>query len=218
MGSRSEYAVPGRITVALDAGGLDGPEVDQACGVAEPTVDLWEAGVLLPQPRHVRLLAELTGMAADYFYKLEPLPASRMFVCARRQADRSVVEPGELAGPVCPDCGAVCWHAAPTRDGVLVLIDRPDPAYGSLVACVVGRTRTRPRRVVWGVRPVAAADHGGRHLLRRPHACPAWPAVCAVPGPGGAGVCGEPARPYPGGPACAVHTPAGDAATRFARG
>lgn len=214
--SRSRYAVPGRITVALDAMGLDGPEVDAACGVAEPTVDLWEDGILLPEVWHVRRLAELTGHPADYFYNLEPLPAGRMFVCARRKADRSVVERGELASPICPDCGAACWHSAPNVAGVTVMIERPDPAYGSLIACVVGRTSGRDRRIVWGVRPAAASDRSARHLLRRPHACPTWTATCTAPGPDGRRDCEELANPFPGGPRCAVHSPQRNTAPRLA--
>jgi hypothetical protein len=53
---------PYRITAALDARGLHGPEVDVACGAAEPDVDLWEAGKLYPTWEQVVLLAKLTGV------------------------------------------------------------------------------------------------------------------------------------------------------------
>jgi hypothetical protein len=53
---------PYRITIALDARGLYGPEVDEACGAAEPDVDLWEAGKLYPTWEQVLLLAKLTGV------------------------------------------------------------------------------------------------------------------------------------------------------------
>jgi hypothetical protein len=36
--------VPHAITMALNAHGLYGPEVDRTCGVREPAVDLWEEG------------------------------------------------------------------------------------------------------------------------------------------------------------------------------
>jgi hypothetical protein len=52
---------PYLITLALDAQGLYGPEVDKECGAAEPDVDLWEAGKLYPTWEQLVLLAELTG-------------------------------------------------------------------------------------------------------------------------------------------------------------
>lgn len=53
---------PYRITMALDARRLYGPEVGVACGAAEPDVDLWEAGKLYPTWEQVLLLAKLTGV------------------------------------------------------------------------------------------------------------------------------------------------------------
>lgn len=52
---------PHLITMALDARGLHGPQVDIECGAAEPDVDLWEAGKLYPTWKQLLLLAELTG-------------------------------------------------------------------------------------------------------------------------------------------------------------
>lgn len=63
---------PYLITLALDAMGLHGPEVDRACGAEEPAVDLWEAGKLYPTWRQVLLLAKLTGK-------------SPRFLCTRRE-------------------------------------------------------------------------------------------------------------------------------------
>lgn len=65
---REGRPVPARITMALDLRGLDGPEVDTACGAAEPAVDLWECGVEVPTADQVRLLAALTGFPVRYFY------------------------------------------------------------------------------------------------------------------------------------------------------
>jgi hypothetical protein len=59
--------VPWRITIALDAKGLYGPEVDEACGAAEPDVDQWEAGVLYPTWDQLRALSELTGCTPEFF-------------------------------------------------------------------------------------------------------------------------------------------------------
>lgn len=165
------YPAPKQITLALDARGLEGPEVDEACGVAEPVVDLWEAGVLIPTPDQVARLARLTGQVPAYFYEREPAPAGRMFVCSRRKAERGVIERGELGSPLCPRCGAVCWLKVQVKTGGEVLLEGPDAA-GSLVMCVVGRSGRLPsRQVVWGVRKAGRDDRAVPHLLRAPHAC-----------------------------------------------
>lgn len=64
--------VPYRITLALDAMGLDGPEVDEACGAAEPDVDRWEAGELYPTWQQLQLLSKLTGFAVKAFFLPAP--------------------------------------------------------------------------------------------------------------------------------------------------
>lgn len=106
-------AVPWRITLALDVRALYGPEVDEACGVAEPAVDRWESGderptsrsavvqpklrVLAPKPgapfsperlpstaAQLHRLAVLTEMPVWFF--VEPAPEvdlGPVFVCAR---------------------------------------------------------------------------------------------------------------------------------------
>jgi hypothetical protein len=67
--------VPARITIALDMGGHEGPEVDIACGAVEPAVDLWECGVEQPTAEQVKLLAALTGFPVPWFYQpIEPGP------------------------------------------------------------------------------------------------------------------------------------------------
>lgn len=63
---RGGHLAPWRITMALDAKGLDGPEVDIACGTAEPDVDLWEAGVLYPTWEQVLKLATLCGVTPRF--------------------------------------------------------------------------------------------------------------------------------------------------------
>lgn len=74
--------VPARITMALDARGLYGPDVDTACGAAEPDVDEWESGESVPTRHQVELLAELTHMPVEFFY--EPwVEAGVMIVCQR---------------------------------------------------------------------------------------------------------------------------------------
>lgn len=64
--------VPHRITLALDSRGLEGPEVDAACGAAEPDVDRWEAGELYPTWEQLKLLSNLTGLALRFFFVPAP--------------------------------------------------------------------------------------------------------------------------------------------------
>jgi hypothetical protein len=59
--------VPHRITLALDIRRLDGPGVDEACGVREPAVDLWECGTLYPEWEQLCRLALLTDFAVAFF-------------------------------------------------------------------------------------------------------------------------------------------------------
>lgn len=172
---RFAWPAPRQITMALDARGLDGPGVDEACGVAEPVVDLWEAGVLLARPEQVDLIARLTGFPPAFFYQRVPTPAGRTFICAPRKELRAVVEAGEVGSPVCPSCEAVCWLKVRADVGGEVLLEGPDPA-GQLIMCVVGRDgRGRDRRLVWGVRRAGRGDRGEPHLLRRAHACSGRP-------------------------------------------
>jgi len=68
---------PGRITDALDYRNLFGPEVDEACGVEEPTVDHWELGIVYPTWQQVLALSKLTGFGPAYFaLGSDPIPAS----------------------------------------------------------------------------------------------------------------------------------------------
>ena len=64
---RRGLVAPWRITYALDQGNHDGPEVDIACGTAEPAVDQWEAGSRYPTFEQLLLLAGLTGFTAEWF-------------------------------------------------------------------------------------------------------------------------------------------------------
>jgi hypothetical protein len=68
IAGRAGRPYPDRITAALDMRGLDGPEVDVACGAAEPAVDRWEAGQEVPSRRQVELLADLTGFPVAWFF------------------------------------------------------------------------------------------------------------------------------------------------------
>jgi hypothetical protein len=81
--------VPARITTALDARELYGPDVDLACGTFEGhpdgDVDDWELGRAAPTRDQVRQLAALTGVPVPYFF--EPLTDAEhngaMWVCGR---------------------------------------------------------------------------------------------------------------------------------------
>lgn len=97
---------PERITAALDMADCHGPEVDAALGVPEPTVDLWEAGKLVPSPAEVERLALLTGFGVKYFYLPAPEPFVG-FICSRGRGggrrcefvdERPAVEPEPLFG------------------------------------------------------------------------------------------------------------------------
>lgn len=89
---------PERITTALDAAGLWGPEVDRACGVEEPTVDLWESGELVPTREQVEALAALTGFPVAFFYRDSPPPLGPVWMCGPGgcelvESERRVAEP-----------------------------------------------------------------------------------------------------------------------------
>lgn len=77
--------VPARITIALDMCGLEGPEVDIACGAVEPAVDNWEAGIEVPSAEQVRLLAKLCDLPVRYFYEPadELVIEGPVFICDR---------------------------------------------------------------------------------------------------------------------------------------
>lgn len=74
---------PKRITMALDMAELYGPEVDEACGVQEPTVDRWEAGTQIPSRDELQRLAFLTGFPVTFFYREDPEPFVG-FICGPR--------------------------------------------------------------------------------------------------------------------------------------
>jgi hypothetical protein len=90
---------PYRITWALNAKGLFGPEVDAACGAAEPDVDLWEAGKLYPTWEQVLLLAELTGKTARFLCIPDPAPLTGADTSLRFHGFRDSPEPLVVAFP-----------------------------------------------------------------------------------------------------------------------
>lgn len=75
-----------RITSALDARGMDGPEVDEALGVAnalDTVVDSWEAGEVVPSLEEVRRLAFLTGFSVSWFFGPPVRSLEGVFICRR---------------------------------------------------------------------------------------------------------------------------------------
>lgn len=75
---KAGHVQPWRITQALDAAGLWGPEVDEKCGGAEPMVDEWEEGARYPTFEQLLELAALTGVTPAMFMVRpgqDPIPA-----------------------------------------------------------------------------------------------------------------------------------------------
>ena len=70
-----------RITTALDYRGLYGPEVDEALGVDEPTVDEWESGELLPTTEDIQCLATLTHFPVAFFYGVTMKEPELVYMC-----------------------------------------------------------------------------------------------------------------------------------------
>lgn len=103
-----------RITLALDAAELYGPEVDIALGGREPMVDRWELGELEPTPEQIIALARLTRMPPAYFYLGDP-PMTPGWVCGRRKVDGRRCRPidGQVVSPA-----AEARERAAARKGV----------------------------------------------------------------------------------------------------
>lgn len=74
---------PDLITTWLDHRGLDGPGVDTACGVTEPTVDLWEAGWVYPTWDQLQALARLCQVPVWRFTDHRAGLPDRIFLCGR---------------------------------------------------------------------------------------------------------------------------------------
>jgi len=75
---RAGHVQPWRISQALDAAGLWGPEVDEKCGGAEPMVDEWEEGVRYPTWEQLLKLAALVEVTPAMFMVRpgqDPIPA-----------------------------------------------------------------------------------------------------------------------------------------------
>jgi len=106
-------ARPDAITLYLDARGLYGPEVDAACGVAEPTVDLWEEGRVYPTWEQLLALAELCGVGVWMFTTDHPALDGRFFLCGRGVSHDPPPEPVTRFDPLAlAAAGIAPWPAA----------------------------------------------------------------------------------------------------------
>ena len=87
-------------TFAMDRFNLAGPEVDEACGAAEPDVDLWEAGKRYPTWEQLLKLAALTKITPVFLVRGdEPIPwweTTMRFHCS---PDRERVPPVRRCEP-----------------------------------------------------------------------------------------------------------------------
>jgi hypothetical protein len=93
-----DIPTPKRITMALDLAELYGPEVDEALGVEEPTVDMWEAGLIVPTREQIHRLAMLTGWPWRFFYMPEPVAVQGGWICGDdgcQPLGRNDPEPGQ---------------------------------------------------------------------------------------------------------------------------
>lgn len=77
----SGWVRPWLITMWLDYAGQQGPEVDRALGVPDPTVDRWEAGTQYPTWDQLVALARLCGVHPLKLTREEPGDADRVHLC-----------------------------------------------------------------------------------------------------------------------------------------
>ena len=89
---------PTRITAALDAAKLWGPQVDIQLGGSEPMVDQWEAGLREPTDEQIRALAELTGVPIDWLTTPGPARLVGIGCMGRGRSVRIYETPPRTAG------------------------------------------------------------------------------------------------------------------------
>lgn len=90
---RAGRVIPHRITMALDLHGHHGPQVDAACGVEEPAVDMWEAGTLYPTWEQLQALAGICPQVTIAYFVLpliDPLPLKGEEAAAHEAGDPDV--------------------------------------------------------------------------------------------------------------------------------
>lgn len=134
--------IPHLITLALDAAQLDGPEVDIACGAAEPAVDQWEAGTRYPTWEQLCALAELTGNDVRFFTRepgeIHPIGPTVVFACDRSKRKHNPVvevpapilrfDPAAVAATLGGYCAGCAGHPLPHTCEQTALFDVPGKA------------------------------------------------------------------------------------------
>lgn len=96
---RDGLVSPRAITAALDMRALYGPEVDHACGVQEPAVDQWEAGLLYPTWEQLEALSRLTQFPVQYFTRAHDDEITGGFLCQRSGRGRGCRPLSAPSGP-----------------------------------------------------------------------------------------------------------------------
>lgn len=84
---------PYLLSLWMNHRGVEGPEVDAACGVPEPTVDLWEEGRVYPTWDQLLALATFCELPVWRF--TEDVDTTRTFLCARSNR-APVLEPERI--------------------------------------------------------------------------------------------------------------------------
>lgn len=105
---------PYRITTILDLRELFGPDVDKACGVEEPAVDMWEAAELYPTWEQLLALSKLTNWPLLGFFRPEKANGAMAFVCGPRGCKTEPVDsdgPRRYTRAVIQECEGTVWHS-----------------------------------------------------------------------------------------------------------
>jgi hypothetical protein len=103
---RNGRPYPERISSALDIRGLDGPEVDVACGAVEPAVDRWESGDEVPTLHQLGLLAALTGFPLGFFFLPPSESLATGWICGSGSCERFDERPD---APIVPLFKETLW-------------------------------------------------------------------------------------------------------------
>lgn len=98
----SGLIAPYLITTALDMCKLHGPEVDEACGVEEPTVDWWENGLVYPTWEQLCALAQLTGFPPQFFSRRGKDPRAALVQTSADLFHKRELNRPHRPGPIVP--------------------------------------------------------------------------------------------------------------------
>jgi DNA-binding transcriptional regulator YiaG len=154
--------VPAQITMALDAAGLHGPQVDAMVGAQEPDVDRWELGELQPTAPQLRLLAQVTRRPVETFFEpLPPGPLGGMWMCSRGRGKAGCVQ---VPPDVVDERGVLLYGGEP-RDPVPAavqdgLFPAPDPVQAAARPPGAGRGLAGSRRAETAREPIPGPRSG----------------------------------------------------------